>query len=1010
MRAEQPLSSRLSNRFARAALVFVAACDAGAPPTGQLPVSSAIAPSSGDVGPKPPPSVACGTAGDRWCATAGSSATCLADGSTREAACAATEACLGGTCSTLVDPDGAPTDAAAVRTFSEDGFVNAWSGVVGIGPKAGSLALEGMTLEPLGGPRAMRAICSGDGYVVPIRAADTKADDRSVAVLAGVLYSDGAREIAVRAGTTGKLTLKIGSLTLAFEELPGREGRAWPDERTLRVNVPKGASDVLALVEPRSAAFHLRFRDVDGSRPRGLAWRERVGTAACSPSALVDPRADVALRSDGVHFVAAPRFAGVVPRTLPTELSLATLSGGKVASTRTAKLDPLTIATQRGSVIDAPVELPERGAFELRAELGDDAVFTRRWPAAASALARRGVELTKVLDQAKAAQIDSGSRASFERQVDLVTSAVARAEPDTAWVARNADVAEQLATELAKGVDPYLGRKGVVMRAYRSTLDDRLQPYVVFVPRSYDPKKKSPVVLVAHGRDRLPEHALRTLIGEAPDEHMTLSFAAHNLPPMPDLGAILVAPYGYGNGSVLALGEVDVRAVLDDLGRAYALDDRRIGLTGYSLGGTVAFLYPLHSPGVFSAAAPLCGYPNLMGYQSVANVEKQPWEEALLRRKYVVEYAENGQYVPMKVVHGGKDVPGRSKVVVDRYRDLGYSVIFDVPEEADHNVWDDAYEDGRMIPWLTAKRAPAAPASVKLVTRDYRYDRAFWVRVVRMQSSTGSERTEIDARWLAKDNAITLEAKNVEVVALDLDRLEPRPSGPVTIRMGGASAEAMASGVAFVARAADGSITVGGEAPAAPRLKAHDLSGGLDDVLFHPVTVVVGTSDPRLTEANRVLADHLSRLGGLADVRYPILDDVDATDGALGARSVVLVGGPASNLLTRALTDAHAIPLEMTTDRVAVGATSATAPDLGVALVFPRPEAFRGEGVARSLRDRYVTVYAGLTPEATLAARVLPRYLPDWVIFDASLATRRGGLLMEDRKVRGAGFFSERWD
>ena len=124
------------------------------------------------------------------------------------------------------------------------------------------------------------------------------------------------------------------------------------------------------------------------------------------------------------------------------------------------------------------------------------------------------------------------------------------------------------------------------------------------------------------------------------------------------------------------------------------------------------------------AAAPLCGYPNLMGYQSVANVEKQPWEEALLRRKYVVEYAENGQYVPMKVVHGGKDVPGRSKVVVDRYRDLGYSVIFDVPEEADHNVWDDAYEDGRMIPWLTAKRAPAAPASVKLVTRDYRYARA----------------------------------------------------------------------------------------------------------------------------------------------------------------------------------------------------------------------------------------------------------------------------------------------
>jgi dienelactone hydrolase len=528
-----------------------------------------------------------------------------------------------------------------------------------------------------------------------------------------------------------------------------------------------------------------------------------------------------------------------------------------------------------------------------------------------------------------------------------------------------------------------------------------------------------PAVLVAHGRDRLPEHALRTLIGEAPDEHMTLSFAAHNLPPMPDLGAILVAPWGYGNGSILGLGEEDARAVLADLSRAYAVDDRRVSLTGYSLGGTVSFLYPLHAPGMFSASAPLCGYPNLMDYQSVSRVEQAVWEPALLARKYIVEYAENGQYVPLHVVHGGKDVPGRSKVVVDRYRDLGYSVVFDVPEDADHNVWDDAYEDGKMIPWLTAKRSPKAPQSIRFVTRDYRYDRAYWLRVERMFSSTGAVRAEVDAKWSPKDSRITLETSNVRVLAIDLGALDPKPTADVTIADSGKELTAPPSGVVWIGREAGGAPTLSTTDPCNAADKHHDQSGSLDDLASLPVTVVVGTADAKLVEANRVLADHLARMGGQADVRYPIVDDAAATDDALAGRSVVLVGGPASNTLARALLGAGLAPGEGRTPSVPVriGASSVTVKDhteegddLGVAFVMPRPEGFHGEAISRRAPSGYVAIYAGLTAEATLSARMLPRYLPDWVVFDSSFAVERGGLLMDARRPRAAGFFSETWE
>jgi len=776
---------------------------------------------------------------------------------------------------------------------------------------------------------------------------------------------------------------------------------------SVHVKVKAGANRVTALTEPRATAFYLRFRELDGGRPVGLAWRERG--AACSAASLVDPDASFVVHADGARFAATPRFFGVVPRVVPSSFQITVSGAGKVVSTAAADVD---VAAMRagGAHVDAQLALPERGGFELRSELGGEVAWKRTFPAATSALSKRTRGLVAGLARVKArAGLKTGSVASFERQVEIVTAALGRAESDTAWVSRNVDEAEKILADLDAGNDAYVGRRGVVFRAYRSPLDGQLQPYVVFVPRSYDGKHPMPVVLVAHGRDRLPEHALRTLIGQAPDEHMTLSFAAHNLPPMPDFGAILVAPYGYANGSVLALGEDDVRAVLADLREAYTLDDQRISLTGYSLGGTVGFLYPLHAPGMFSASAPLCGYPNLMSYQSVANVDKAPWEPALLARKYVVEYAENGQYVPLHVVHGGLDTPGRSKVVVDRYRDLGYSVVFDVPEDADHNVWDDAYEDGKMIPWLASRRAPRAPESVRFVTRDYRYDRAFWLRVVHMVDSTGKDRAEVTARWKPKDARIALETTNVGVLALDLDALDPKPTGAITIEVGGAELTAPSSGVVFVSRAPDGAATLSTTDPSSVLDKHHDQSGALDDLVFQPTTIVVGTAAPAMVEANRVLGDHLARLSGLADVHYPTIDDVDASDDALAGRSVVLVGGPATNALTRALVDAKVVPLEIGPKSIRVGERSESGDDLGVAMVYPRPLAFHGEGLSQRANAGYVAVYAGLTPEATLSARMLPRYLPDWVVFDAGLAVERGGLLMDLRKPRGAGFFSEAW-
>ena len=49
------------------------------------------------------------------------------------------------------------------------------------------------------------------------------------------------------------------------------------------------------------------------------------------------------------------------------------------------------------------------------------------------------------------------------------------------------------------------------------------------------------------------------------------------------------------------------------------------------------------------------------------------------------------------------------------------------------------------------------------------------------------------------------------------------------------------------------------------------------------------------------------------------------------------------------------------------------------------------------------------TERGLLAARHLPRYLPDWVVYDARITVERGGLLFGDRPTRAGGFFDASW-
>jgi hypothetical protein len=72
---------------------------------------------------------------------------------------------------------------------------------------------------------------------------------------------------------------------------------------------------------------------------------------------------------------------------------------------------------------------------------------------------------------------------------------------------------------------------------------------------------------------------------------------------------------------------------------------------------------------------------------------------------------------------------------------------------------------------------------------------------------------------------------------------------------------------------------------------------------------------------------------------------------------------------------------------------------VGVSFIHPHP---------RNTQE-YVVVHAGASVEGTLASRHLPRFMPDFLVYDKRMTVQRGGRLLDQRSVLEGGFFDVEW-
>lgn len=560
------------------------------------------------------------------------------------------------------------------------------------------------------------------------------------------------------------------------------------------------------------------------------------------------------------------------------------------------------------------------------------------------------------------------------------------------------------AEELARGTSTWTGRRGRLVRGYRSEVDGSIQPYGLIVPASYDPRKPIRLDVVLHGSSRPTGLSELRMMAPFDADGPTASAA-------PDGSWIELHPLGRVENCYRWSGETDVFEAIEDVCRNYAIDRRRIVLRGMSMGASGTWHLGLKHPDRFVALGPYCGYVDTHQFSrsplpNFVRVGALPeHEERMLHMLDSVDYAANAGVVPVVAAIGERDPFFDAHVLMGRAMEREGLHLVNLISPGTAHVQDPAThrEQLRRIGEWASRGLDPAPPDLRFVTWTLKYSRCHWLEVLGM----GAHYSRAELRGhLEPDHSVRLdEPANVTRLALYPPALDGAGCrldvGGHAVTLPRRGRDAASDGLVIERRRAGwtavgwtGSVRLAGKRPG--------LQGPIDDAFTRPFLCVRGTGVPWNPAVGAWADAELERFSREWS-RYfrgdlPVKFDREVTAGDLRRCNLVLFGDPGSNRwIRRALA---ALPIRWTRRALRMAGRTYPASDHVPALIFPNPLP-GGEG-------HYLVLNSGHTFHekelASLNYLLFPR-LGDWAALKVP-ADRAGD--PSEEPVR-TGFFSEQW-
>jgi hypothetical protein len=558
------------------------------------------------------------------------------------------------------------------------------------------------------------------------------------------------------------------------------------------------------------------------------------------------------------------------------------------------------------------------------------------------------------------------------------------------------EVAQERLNELRLGRTDWAAARGLVVRGYRSQIDNSVQPYGLVIPENIDLSKPVPLYVWLHGRNE-----------KGTDLHFIAERMRSRAEFTPD-DAIVLHPFGRYCNAFKFAGEIDVLEAIDSVKSRYKIDERRIVLMGFSMGGAGVWHLGAHYPDRWAAMSPGAGFVDTRRFQRIPDSRLPSWYEQKLWGLYdVPSYTRNLFNLPVVSYSGEIDAQKASAdIMEEEFARHGQTLERVIGAKMGHKY--DQLSKEKIVQRMAALRdrqRDPMPRQVTLQTRTLRYNLAPSIEVLALNehwadSRIDAERTRLsDGLW-----RVDVTTRNVAAFRCAAN---PGPTGTVSdigdqFVIDGQMVDLPPAGGVW--RQVDGRWL--GEKTfdrtADSVVKRHGLQGPIDDAFLEPFLFVRPTGKSQHAAVDRwvelEMQHQIQRWKELfrGDVR--VKDDRDVTQSDRERYHLILWGDPSSN---RVMADIAArLPLQWTTDAIQTGPPSSmrhAAELCVVAMIYPNPVN----------PNKYVVLNSGPTfreQHDRTNSQQTPK-LPDWAIID--ITSPADGLT--PGKIVNAGFFDERW-
>ncbi len=416
--------------------------------------------------------------------------------------------------------------------------------------------------------------------------------------------------------------------------------------------------------------------------------------------------------------------------------------------------------------------------------------------------------------------------------------------------------------EMAAGRRP---SRGILWKCYKSRFDGAWQPYSLYVPEKYDPKKKWPLIIDLHGYS-----------------------GGWNLYPDQDkvqaarsAGCLLLKPYLRGMTWYMAWGEREMIDLLAAVRAEYNVDADRIHVTGFSMGGCGTMKFLASYPDVFASGGGSSGRAEPMGAERTALTpswtadgfkdQGTPWTGG---RMFALRAAE---VEPVAARHRGDAFTGHG-YIIDRLS---------------------------LYSWLLAHPLNRWPRRVRFNAWSARFASLRWVK-------------SVEPERYGRITRVTAEVRNERIELLTRNAAGARLSVPQKLLPAKEPIRVLWNGKAHQFPAGTRDVRLGTLAQEIPsgRKRPNELAGPIEDFLIRKFVMIRGTlrKPAEIRKGARWLRE---RWQHAYQAKPAIYEDINAPANVLSENHLLCVGDEETNSFLKK--HAAKLPIRIDGDKLRIG-------------------------------------------------------------------------------------------